>query len=592
MKRLLKASIKILVICLTLTLVNCEKEDDYKEWKSAINQSRIGEFKLIPNSELQKNQTINRALGKFDNKSRSSSNSTSNNAREIYSDIYDFTIDTDFSLLNVEEQYKTYTFIIKRENPNIDILENLVIDIDTITGEITQLLFKYPINNDDSYDFENLIIEEIYDPNLTHYRFSSDCYYPIVYNTYSIPFNCGLEGNHSPGEVCGDGVERSGIIEIGEWVEVETCPSGAGSTSPNPNPTYPNNHVNSSGLGGLSTAPFNEESALVIQRRLYLQQIISCLGPVIAANANPALIDWLSDAETNYLDIKKIATYLGQNISGNPYDASQGTNCDNPEALSFAAEAISAIQGTTNDINNFEDFVAQDIVDNIDDTELDDCEEGILDDLKDLEQVDIAEIFKRFDTPNTPYQTKLKTINFTTDTDPITTIQNAVTGWNGAAYKYLIRVNENYSDDATNLSIATTLMHELIHVYLLSLADDSLQTNNPTLENDFPVLWNWYVDNKYGGDASLIQHEIIASHYVDILARSLQEYHTGNAVGDNDEPLQVYKDISWGGLLGTEVFNQVHPPFSDSRARIDNRIWAEKLNILFVDQEPIGEPCI
>jgi len=227
------------------------------------------------------------------------------------------------------------------------------------------------------------------------------------------------------------------------------------------------------------------------------------------------------------------------------------------------------------------------IVAGIDDTNLNDCHKNIFNDLKGLEQNDLKLIIDHFE-PESPYSLEMKT-------ETLAPLVFGSTNWqsadNGSAlpYNYIIKVSD-LPASATDLHLAQTMLHELIHALFLSYADDLLQTGEDTLE-DFPMLWDWYVENIRGGNANSVHHEVLADLYVDALARALQEYDTGNPVPNDETPEEVYSDLAWGGLTGTDIFDQMHPPMSDSRERIEDRIFAEAFNVTSGEQMPQGTPC-
>lgn len=256
------------------------------------------------------------------------------------------------------------------------------------------------------------------------------------------------------------------------------------------------------------------------------------------------------------------------------------------------------------------------IEDKIDDSELDPCTKGILDDLKNLQQSDISKIFKKLDNPNMIvkpwYNTKIVI------EDPINSINAlAQTSWatvpisgpqpgnaGQSRFNYIIKVRPSYLDGTmlsnssppnkpTKLSIARTLLHELIHAYFDSLFDDcnSSIPGSCTEIESFEDLWQDYIINKNGGtNPNDAQHLAIAKSFTNVLARALQEYQTGIPVPDNVEPEQDYKDLAWYGLKGNypnpnpdslaQIFNLEYPLGSEKRDRFDKINDAENMQRL------------
>lgn len=131
--------------------------------------------------------------------------------------------------------------------------------------------------------------------------------------------------------------------------------------------------------------------------------------------------------------------------------------------------------------------------------------------------------------------------------------------------------------DATNLSVARTMIHEMIHAYLtLYFQNDPLKANK-----DYPeMLAAWQASENH--DYNEIQHTEIAKNFVEDIAESLNEF--GQKVGLININDSVYYDLVWGGLdfgsntLLTEADKQ----------RIQDRLSAEQLNIAFDAQIPAG----
>jgi hypothetical protein len=49
------------------------------------------------------------------------------------------------------------------------------------------------------------------------------------------------------------------------------------------------------------------------------------------------------------------------------------------------------------------------------------------------------------------------------------------------------------------------------------------------------------------------QHEIIANKFVNIIASTVQEFHTGESI-NSGYPMQAYLDLAWAGLVGTSIY--------------------------------------
>lgn len=265
-------------------------------------------------------------------------------------------------------------------------------------------------------------------------------------------------------------------------------------------------------------------------------------------------------------------------------DCFEGLSDDDEEALLNFLELEVVDDGVITSSNNFD--TADDILntfcsnqnnltsikpliieEQIKDNNLDPCAKSLLNKLKNLSQSDISFILNKLGV-NSTY-----TLNIITDY-PADPNALASTNWNTNAsgniipYNYNIKIRPDYTSLGTDLAIAGTILHEIIHAYFLSLIDDCTQTSNCTLLQNFPDLWNFYVANQNNGvyTNGISQHNQLAQSYVNALGASLQEFITSIPLSANQTPEQVYLDIAWYGLEGTIPYNAL-PQVDKDRAK-------------------------
>lgn len=208
-------------------------------------------------------------------------------------------------------------------------------------------------------------------------------------------------------------------------------------------------------------------------------------------------------------------------------------------------------------------------------------------------------MFKKFDPNVSLFNIKIMpgTVNYSTDiaeTQVFSPNNYNIT----LSYDYLNGARSwAPSSPPTILSIATTITHEIIHAYLLSLVDQYNVSSSSTI-CDFPTLYNAYVKNKTeGGTQAQVdaQHEIIVEKYVNVIASTIQEFDTGISV-TSGYPRQVSLDLAWAGLIGTDFFKKNYPDdathnnYAD-RKRIKIRRYVEEYNESRENQSPLGKPC-
>jgi hypothetical protein len=156
---------------------------------------------------------------------------------------------------------------------------------------------------------------------------------------------------------------------------------------------------------------------------------------------------------------------------------------------------------------------------------------------------------------------------------------NTKKAYTRAPENYIIDIvlNGNPIKDASyqkrpNLLVAKTIIHEVIHAEmfrkLLSVLDNGGNIDGVTRQNvldaldgNFPGMYDYFRRHKNW------QHQQMATHYRETLARILQEYDTGIFVPDNQQPLQLYMDLAWEGLR----YPNIHTWTSLSQTEI-NRI--------------------
>lgn len=153
---------------------------------------------------------------------------------------------------------------------------------------------------------------------------------------------------------------------------------------------------------------------------------------------------------------------------------------------------------------------------------------------------------------------------------------------------YLITFTQDNYISASKLYKATALVHETIHAYMLSVVDDyyTYPTNDPF--SGFPKLFNLYAVKAGKGDGVVAQHEDIANKYVSAITSALEEYQAKNTqVPFTFADKQVFEDMAWSGLVGTDVYNKKFSPGGVDDKRILARIGAEITQGYYA----IGKPC-
>lgn len=138
------------------------------------------------------------------------------------------------------------------------------------------------------------------------------------------------------------------------------------------------------------------------------------------------------------------------------------------------------------------------------------------------------------------------------------------------------RLDYQKLNGATRLSVARTIIHEMLHAYLtLYFRNDGINANR-----DFPLIvlaWATAVDPDYNE----IQHAQIELSFVDDITEALNTY--GQSIGLSVDQ-SVYADLAWGGLnfQNNSLLTQT------DKKRIQLRLSAEQLNRTIFNVNPVG----
>ncbi|MFV8358816.1 hypothetical protein [Flavobacterium sp. LS1P3] len=201
--------------------------------------------------------------------------------------------------------------------------------------------------------------------------------------------------------------------------------------------------------------------------------------------------------------------------------------------------------------------------------------------MKNTTNNDIAAILKKLGT------SKVYNVNIVSDSNisrPATSAPDP-SGKNS----YNIKISSNYTS-ASGLFRASNLLHEIIHCYFFSLVDNYTATHNPAIFNDFPTLFQKFVNNRYPGSKDLAHHDEMANTYVNAIASALQEYNKSDDP-NGIIPFQVYTDLAWGGLQEAPIFKEKYPVGSSEYNRIVGRYNSESVNFTVNRQTVVCKPC-
>jgi hypothetical protein len=186
------------------------------------------------------------------------------------------------------------------------------------------------------------------------------------------------------------------------------------------------------------------------------------------------------------------------------------------------------------------------------------CLSDVLNLLKALNNGKIAQIIQQFsgEIPNWNWKLQEGVIN---NANLAETQHPPVSGTVTTIFDY------NKLNNATELSLARTMMHESIHAYLISyFKNDQLAANK-----EYPELLKDWRNDKYQQNLSTVQHIEMTRSFVEEIAASLKEFGLSRGYNLSNE---FYNDMAWGGLTETEAFEALGQTEKD---RIHERLEAE-----------------
>lgn len=137
------------------------------------------------------------------------------------------------------------------------------------------------------------------------------------------------------------------------------------------------------------------------------------------------------------------------------------------------------------------------------------------------------------------------------------------------------RLNYKKLKDATKLSVARTLIHEMMHAYLVLYFryDGAAHKEYPQMVEAYRSVAN--------PDLNSLHHKQMAISFVKEIAIALKEYGRSLDLKADDS---LYTDLAWGGL---DFYNNDQIE-EDSKLRIQQRLNAEQFNASAYPIRPAG----
>jgi hypothetical protein len=504
--------LRIVLLGIFLTLTNCQKDDDFKTLEKQIENTSRFNVSKIGASKIKQNKKLTEKLRVLQEKI--STNKTNIQNKTVFSYDYGFSINTNqvTYIESFDGNYHSYTFPVFR-NQDTTLIENLVLSLKE-DGNYKAVIATYDLSQQEKEDIKNNLFVDLSN-KLTIIEIEDETLVDDIFSKatedeiiVTVTTECCV--NNTVGHDGGKEADGSNCPAHG-YCTTTYYSSGGGVDS-----GY--THDNSNDTGSTTDSDGTSGGG----------------GTTTGSNTNPDEDPTLDD---------------------NP--------CKGNTCTEIVTEPNVTVTAT--------DF----IVDNTDIKNLNPCPKDIYLELENLQQSGIKRVLNTFCSPNSVYDWQLKS-EIPNNINP--NIQ-AATNWeldiNGDAIanSYITKIKPDFENTATRIAIARTILHESIHAYLLSQVDaaDAGTINQTQFQNNFPLLWEHYMDGL--GYADVAQHETIAQLFVNTLANALAEWDK------NAQNPQYYRDLTWGGLDGTAIFQATTSLTDTDRRRIIGANLAEDTNL-------------
>ncbi|MBT8244355.1 MAG: hypothetical protein HKP48_05480 [Winogradskyella sp.] len=546
-----KLLFKFLIGTIFLFNYNCQEEDiiipeaDTTEitTPSTIDNTQARYNVTITNWERIKND--NPKLEEKVNKYSLSSITT--NSRTT-SETYGFSIDeTRVQIIEIDSSLTTYTFLVERDIYTPNVLENYVFKNFT-NGTYKQLLltYNYTVSEDGSvvFDTNYLGIEVIEDENLIVARGS--CGPELVDTTQNLTcWDVHCTGDSHPvGEQCGctsaSNTCTPAYVECSlQTIYTTTDTNCGGGGSENPNGTS-NPYGTPSGGGNNNPTP-----NIPLIDLMFSNLIKACIN-------DPDDTDdvIMSDEQFNVL------TTLGNQT--NLINSYLNENLCSVEAQAFTLLAI--------------DTLADNDGDGQPDGEVDFEENIIYDNSLNNYPCHKLVIQNAVGVCSPLTQGVLNAFETNDGTNLIFEVSNSISGNgntssssvydpNTSTCNITIRIRQSYLENATDLSIARTVIHESLHAMFVYMFEEGLlNSSDGTPLDGFENLVEAHINYLGGLPSNLgVVHHTLMTDFVEDMATSLSIY--ASSLGYTNS-FNFYKNLCWSGaMLNTPTFQSLYPQY-------------------------------
>lgn len=164
---------------------------------------------------------------------------------------------------------------------------------------------------------------------------------------------------------------------------------------------------------------------------------------------------------------------------------------------------------------------------------------------------------------------------------------------------FLVNINSHF-EDATDLALAATIIHEAFHCQLMSWFREAVRNNDQAKKEELAAGYGYTFSNDIiSMDSSLAvivnggnptQHQDMINRYQGVIAAALLQFAQSRGMGID---LAYCTDLAWTGTFDSKAFNDLS---WNTQQRILERVNAEKdpfgnQGINTTSASPKGKPC-
>lgn len=225
--------------------------------------------------------------------------------------------------------------------------------------------------------------------------------------------------------------------------------------------------------------------------------------------------------------------------NGGPLGSGGSPDQSSVQDLTSSDLIVQPLPTISNDV--IEDYLEE----QIDDSKLNPGLKAIKDDLTKLD-TDLGEIIRTFAESHSGFGWKMISARLDPNEDGGVPTGETNSKYDTATGTVTTTFDNITFPNATDLSWARTILHELLHAYFVA----RFAIDKKSFNKDFKTMVDEWNEIK---DLGTLQHREIVRNYINSLEASLKEYGLSKGYS---APAGFYRKLAWGGLDGTSFFNE------------------------------------